>query len=244
VRRLSASALLNVWEQGLAASSAERALALLGAACPETAPEELAGLSVGQRDARLLTLREWTFGPRLVCLMSCPECSQRLELAFDAADLQAASGEALVGEMSLSVDGHEVRFRLPNSGDLMAISERQDGEDGRQLVLERCVLAARHRGKEVAVDQLPSDVLEAIVERMAEADPQADVQLALSCPDCSHEWQATFDIVTFFWQEINAWSQRILRQVHVLASAYGWHEAEILALSPERRQIYLEMVGA
>jgi hypothetical protein len=243
VRQLSASDLLNVWEGGLAASPVERALALLGTASPETAPEELAGLSVGQRDARLLTLREWTFGPRLVCLVNCPECGERLELAFDAADIQAASGEELAGEMSLSVGGHEVRFRLPNSGDMMAMVERQGGGNGRQLVLERCVVAARRKGEDVAVDQLPSEVLEAIVERMAEADPQADVQLALACPDCGHEWGATFDIVAFFWQEINAWARRTLRQVHVLASAYGWREADILALSPERRHIYLEMVG-
>jgi hypothetical protein len=35
-----------------------------------------------------------------------------------------------------------------------------------------------------------------------------------------------------------------LREVHVLASANGWSEAEILALSPQRRQRYLEIVTA
>jgi hypothetical protein len=75
---------------------------------------------------------------------------------------------------------------------------------------------------------------------MAEVDPQADVQLAMACPACSHEWQLTFDILSFFWNEINAWASRILDEVHTLASAYGWREADILALSPHRRQLYLE----
>lgn len=76
-----------------------------------------------------------------------------------------------------------------------------------------------------------------------QADPQANVQLNVSCPACSHQWQMTFDILSFFWTEISAWAQRILREVHVLASAYGWHEADVLAMSSMRRQCYLQMVG-
>ena len=78
---------------------------------------------------------------------------------------------------------------------------------------------------------------------MAQADPQADVQLALSCPVCGHKWQTAFDIVSFFWSEINAWAARILREVHILAWGYGWREADILALRPWRREVYLEMVS-
>ena len=57
-------------------------------------------------------------------------------------------------------------------------------------------------------------------------------------------WRAVFDIVTFFWSEIEAWACRILREVHILASAYGWCERDILALTSARRQFYLEMVQA
>jgi hypothetical protein len=96
----------------------------------------------------------------------------------------------------------------------------------------------------VAVDLLPADVLGAVEDQMAAADPQADVRLALSCPACGHQWQEVFDIVSFLWGEVQAWALRLLREVHTLASAYGWSEADILALSPQRRQMYLEMVGA
>ena len=69
------------------------------------------------------------------------------------------------------------------------------------------------------------------------------LELALSCPSCRHQWQATFDIVSFFWSEINAWAHRSLQEVHTLALAYGWREADILAMSPWRRQFYLKMVS-
>jgi hypothetical protein len=79
---------------------------------------------------------------------------------------------------------------------------------------------------------------------MEEADPLAAIQLALSCPECGYQWQATFDIESFFWSEINAWANRTLHEVHALASRYGWCERDILAMSPWRRQAYLNMVHA
>ena len=85
-----------------------------------------------------------------------------------------------------------------------------------------------------------ADVVDAIVAHMAQADPQADIQLSLVCPQCGHQWQAAFDIASFFWSEINAWANRMLREVHILASRYGWSETDILAMSPWRRQFYLE----
>ncbi|HEX2516118.1 MAG TPA: phage baseplate protein, partial [Chloroflexota bacterium] len=39
-------------------------------------------------------------------------------------------------------------------------------------------------------------------------------------------------------------ARRLLREVHTLARAYGWREAEILALPGRRRQTYLDLVGA
>ena len=77
---------------------------------------------------------------------------------------------------------------------------------------------------------------------MALVDPQADVQLALSCPACGQQWRATFDVVSFLWDELDAWARRLLREVHTLASAYHWREADILAMSRWRRQYYLDLV--
>jgi hypothetical protein len=90
---------------------------------------------------------------------------------------------------------------------------------------------------------LPDSVIQAVLERMGHADPQANLEIELSCPACSHNWQETFDIVSFLWSEITAWAIRILREVHVLASAYGWREADILAMNPRRRQAYLELIS-
>jgi hypothetical protein len=42
---------------------------------------------------------------------------------------------------------------------------------------------------------------------------------------------------------METYARRLLYDVHALASAYGWSEDEVLAVSPARRRCYLEMAG-
>ena len=88
MRPLSAAMLLNVWERGRGEDGTGRALGLLAAACPDSARADLAQLPVGERDARLLTLREWIFGPRLAGLAACPACGERVEMDFEVEQIR------------------------------------------------------------------------------------------------------------------------------------------------------------
>jgi hypothetical protein len=244
MRALSAADLLTVWERGIGQSLVQQGLLLLAASFPETPPEDLAHLSIGQRNGRLLSLREQVFGPKLISVAVCPSCSNELQLTFNAAEVRTRIGEMTSELLTLALDDYEVSFRLPNSNDLLAIAgNKEDISTSRGLLLTRCLLEARHKGIGQQVEQLPQNVVEAVMEQMAQADPQADVQLNLDCPECGQSWSVAFDIVSYFWGEIHAWAQRILRDVHLLASAYGWREADILTMSPQRRQCYLEMIG-
>lgn len=215
---------------------------MLKALCPETPQEALEGLSIGRRDSFLLTMREMLFGSRLEALARCPACGESLELRFKVEDIRVAQEPEPVEELSVEFEGYQVRFNLPDSRDLAAVGGQKDAESGRLLLLGRCILSASEGDSPRRAADLPASVIQAVVERMAQADPQADVHLALTCPRCDHRWSSVFDIASFIWREINAWAFRILREVHALASAYGWREADILAMSPCRRQIYLEMV--
>ena len=237
LRALSAADLLDTWEQARAQPPHQRALVLLAAACPESPPAALAQLSIGRRDAILLTLREWAFGPQLRSLATCPGCGEQLALAFDAADIRALPAD-MPAELTTDVDGYCVRFRLPNSLDLAAIAGSADTTMARNNLLARCLIAVEPAG------ELTDALAAAMAEQMALADPQADVQIALSCPACTRQWLATCDIASFLWDELDAWARRLLREVHTLAAVYHWHEAEILTMSPWRRQYYLELVQA
>lgn len=242
MRPLTASELLRVWEQALPQPLITRLLLLLAAAWPEQSFQTLAELSIGQRDGYLLTLREWTFGPELVCQATCPTCGERLELRFNVAEIRVEPSSEPAQSLSLQAAGYEVSFRLPSSLDLLALIDFSDPADTQQRLLERCLLVVLHNGQPQPVQRLPEAVTTAVATRMAQVDPQADVQLTLSCPACSQLWAASFDIGAFFWAEINAWAYRILREVHLLASAYGWSETDILTMSPWKRQFYLKLI--
>ncbi|MEQ8961015.1 MAG: phage baseplate protein, partial [Coleofasciculus sp. C2-GNP5-27] len=167
----------------------------------------------------------------------------RLELNFQVDDIRITPSPEYPEELSVNSGEWDVRFRLPNSSDLLAIAAYSDPTVAQQVLLKSCLLSVGEQGEVRSVNQLPASAIEAVVAKMAEADPQADVQLALSCPACAHQWQSAFDIVSFFWSEIDAWAKRTLWEVHTLAYAYSWREADILAMSFRRRKLYLEMVG-
>jgi hypothetical protein len=240
MRALSAAELLDVWERGLAQAPAVRALTLLGAAS-DAPPDSLATLSIGERDGLLLTLREWLFGSELLCIASCARCGENLELSMKAADLHVAP--AGPSDFTLSMDGYEVDFRVPNSHDLEAIANCRDLTAGQLLLLQRCLNKIDRTGESVSAEQVPDVVIEALSERMEQSDPQANLELTLTCPLCDHEWQRVFDIETFFWKEIGAWASRLLNEIHTLASAYGWSEIDLLNMTPWRRQVYLNLIS-
>jgi hypothetical protein len=261
MRALTAQELLDIWERGFAMTPVQRGLAFLTEACPEMTSQALAELSIGQRDDLLLSLRERLFGAQVSGLATCPKCGERLELNFRVSDIRVAKngkGDKGQGEgefpnpyplspgsypLSLEFPGFMVHFRIPNSLDLATIAGNQDLDQSRKMLLECCLKSVDAQGSPVAPSDLPMEVIEAVQERMAQVDPLADIAFSLTCPSCSHQWQLLFDALTLLWNEINAWAYRILREVHILASAYGWREADILSLSPWRRQAYLDMVG-
>ena len=140
--------------------------------------EALARLSVGRRDAHLLNLRDWAFGPQLAAVASCPRCGERLEMEFRTSDVRVEAEAEPSESWALEVAGYELRFRAPNSLDLLAVAGRRDVAEARQQLLERCLSDVTRDGAPVAVAQLPDEVIAVAVERIAQADPQADVRLA------------------------------------------------------------------
>jgi hypothetical protein len=165
-------------------------------------------------------------------------------LTFSVASIQGAPGGGDAQDSLTAIAaGYEVQFRLPNSLEVLAIAHAPDVTLARRVLFDRCVLRATRDGNTVPASDLPDEAVSAVAAQMALVDPQANIQLALTCPACAHQWLAAFDIAAYLWAEVDTWAARVLREVHILASTYGWREADILRMSPLRRQIYLEMIG-
>ena len=244
MRELLAPELLEIWERGSAQPPTERALTLIHAARPDLETDALARLTIGRRDGILLSLRESTFGRRLTAVTSCPDCREQLELSFDLNDIRLSdSSLESAPPVTLVVGDYELRFRLPDSHDLIVAAAAGDVDSGRQILIGRCLLAAQTTNEEPVSDHLPAEILELVEQEMLKLDPQANVQVELECPSCRRGWTSAFDILAFFWSELDAWAQRLLVEVHKLASAYGWRETDILSMSAVRRNIYLNIVN-
>lgn len=239
--------LLRVWEEHQRSHPILRAIGALAAAVPERGWDGWVRASIGERDRALLTLYERLFGSDLHTTATCPRCSERLESEFTAGDIRS-NVAAPSDTLTLRERGFSIDYRLPTSEDLMQVAaDRSSSSSGETrdvaLLLRRCV-TARHNETPVDPSVLPDDLVERIANAMAEHDPDADVRIALECPGCGHAWDLQFDIVSYFWSELDDWAQRTLADVHALASAYGWTESTVLDLTPVRRRIYLDMVGA
>lgn len=210
------------------------------AGCPSThwaaaLLDDAEALDVAALDARMVELHRRRFGPLLEARTRCGECGEELELSLPAGELAAeASGEAPLG---VSAAGLELELRGPRPDDLAAVAAEPDSERARALLAERCVVAG-------AEGPLPPEAVDAIAEALAALDPVGGSRLRLTCPACGREWEEALDIPWIVGSELTSEAERIAAQVHALAFAYGWTEAEVLSLPAARRRRYLELVTA
>lgn len=233
-----ADSLLDTWSKARREPPLGRTLALLQLAAPGADLEQLAALPIGRRDARLLAWRNSILGHELRCLMRCPACGLDGEFSLDSRALVRVAEVA--AEPVVEREDYRVELRPINSSDL---AQAGAAASSRRL-LERAIVRAERAGQRVSSTELPDSVLDAIEQQLLALDPLLELQLALTCPGCAHAHATYFDVAEFVWAEVADTAQRLLREVDVLARAYGWSEREILALSASRRQLYLEQVGA
>jgi hypothetical protein len=242
MRPLTGGELIELLDQASTLGPVERALSLLAKASPERTVDDLAQLSVGGRDRMLLQLREWTFGPRMAAVLRCPACEASLEINFDTADIRFGDAVPMAGPFELHVAGADLAVRLPTSLDLAALDGCADVTAGERRLLERCIWT--NGGDRFEDELLTTEIQDAVDQLMAQADPQADIRLAATCPECDKGWLALFDIASFFWKEIRGFANQLMLDVHTLASTYGWAERDILAMNAWRRQRYVAMAQA
>jgi hypothetical protein len=235
VRDLAPADLLAAWERGWARPLSDRAIALLDAT---DRPGSLDELSVGQCDARLYAVRAQLFGDDLALVGRCPVCGERVDVELSLSAV--APDPDLVPDSSVIVEheGRRVECRVPSNADFRALAARGSQLSARDVVARCRVPEPRSDPDDDLDDRLVSEVL----ERLVETDPGAHVCLDVTCP-CGATWAEPLDIRTVLWDELGTWVTELLHDVHHLASVYGWSEAEVLALSPWRRDWYRRAVG-
>ena len=128
------------------------------------------------------------------------------------------------------------RFEAPNGRHEEALA-RMPGAPGPRALLAMCGLsstaredASRFSGRDIAN----------IAGRLDAICPDVADELTLDCPFCGASTRARLDPLTFAFPR----ERLLLREVHRIARAYHWGEAEILTLPAARRRAYAELIRA
>ena len=238
---LSAADITRLCEWGTDKHDLDRAVALLRVASPGADAEQLSLIPIGQRDERLMRLRSRHFGHTFDMTVRCPKCETSLEFSMDMDALIQDTPEP--GVRVIEYASGAVQYRLPNSRDMAAISGIKDPSVARQALLGRCLRATDTAGAPAPPSAVPTSVVNDVVSRWANEDPQADITFKLTCASCKHKWRSVFDILSYFWRELEIYSQRLQDEVHLIAGHYGWEELAILSMTPERRKRYIDLIG-
>jgi hypothetical protein len=259
---LSSSDLLRIWERAATCAPAARPLAVLAEVLPDVAPETLWSWSLGRRDAWLWTVREALFGREGTARVACP-CGRDLEVALRTDELRTGlPADATPARCRLDVGGFSIELRRPDSSDLLAAAGCADAAAARECIVRRCIRAARDgsdvssgmassgtpsseavSSEAVSSETLPADLVAALAPRLAALAESDETLLTAVCPDCHAESRIAIDAAEFVLAEITTAAARLFEDIHCLARGYGWNEAEILALPPLRRRVYLELLA-
>lgn len=207
----------------------------------EPGAAELRGLTVGDRETLLLSILKALTGGSVDCLVGCPACGERLEVGLELDRLLLGPygrWEQAYEETVETESGRwRVTFRLPTGGDQEEVASLAlaDLERGTAALLRRCLLDV-----EPGLDgaDAPASLAAAISRRMADLDPQAEVELVSACPECERRILAPFDALAFLTQMVEGGRAALIGEVDLLARAYHWTEDQILAVPRRRRREY------
>jgi len=239
---LSAQRILEVWELGVSITAEARTQALLGLLAPGLSEQALTELVLGERNMNLLELRRQLFGSTLQAYVKCTACGEALDLEFGVDELGFSSIHNVSEINSISTGSISAQVRLPNGHDLIALESLNDIKDGRHLLFSRCVQDLHRDEVTIDLNELDENELDQLEMAISELDPRMEIMFDLRCPQCAHRWQSPLEISSFLWHEYDVYARQLLETVHILASTYGWAEADILAMSERRRQFYLERI--
>ena len=223
--------MLSFWETGSRQSPLDRGvLALHAAGVPAS---QAADLPLGERNRVLARLYREHFGAVLEGFTQCTKCGEKLEFHFD---LQQVADAPPIEASQLVVVGRW-KFSLPTSRTLaMALNGGEEASAGNRL-LAHCL-----EEPVGAVPDWSDEEMAAIEEKLVKADSLAEIQIGFKCPECGADFEDALDIGSFLWSEIENAARQLFDDIHLLASAYGWTEDEVLSLSSMRREAYVRRV--
>lgn len=230
---LSAAQLIALWEPSSAAPAHQRLEPLLAVLHPGEAIDRD---TLGARNRRLLALHAALGDGPIEARLRCDQCGTDNSFAVPAADILACPVPDPAVRVGIRVGSRRLTFRLPCMADLKAVAAC-DPDEALGSIVARCTIG---RG----ADAVPAAALARLSARFEALDPAARIVVDLGCAECGSALRASVDLAEFVATAVDRLADQLQREIHLIASAYGWTEREILALPPSRRRRYVAMIAA
>lgn len=228
--------LLEAWDQASVAPVAGRGAVLvqLAGLCPDL--DSVLDLGVSECAALAALAHATAFGREVAGVITCSSCGELLSAQVSLPNAEELLTAATAGPRQAVVG--EFTVRAPTTRDLLAAAATPDR--ARAVLLSRCV---RHGdGSPVDPAQLTQEEA-SLLDEAAEAITAATMTtLCARCPACGEQVRAALDTAAVLWDRVDIAAPALMEEVAVLARAFGWSEADLLAMPAARRAAYLERV--
>ena len=208
--------------------------ACLEAAGRPPAEETLLAWPVSHRLQGLLAVTIATRGEHWVMTATCsePSCGASMDLPLSLNAFRRSADPAVVP--CALPDGRSIDLAVPTGADQLAWLAAGDASPS--AILGRLTTLPDD------VDAIRPDWLEAIEAALDRADPLTTQEIDTVCPECGAEVSFELDLEARCLALLAAEQPGMLDDIHALATAYHWSEAEIMAIPPSRRRKYLARI--
>ncbi|MCW3476057.1 hypothetical protein [Limobrevibacterium gyesilva] len=191
-------------------------------------------LTLADHDRLLAAVFDALYGDQVEARTICAACGERLEITLSLTAFAAALPDVTADIAGPHADGTFTlpdgrRIRPPSVADL-ANAARGGGAASLRAA---CVIAGDPEADPEALDA----ALEAAAPALAR-------DVSATCPHCATTQPVRFDLAAFLVAALARERPFLLRETHLLARAYGWSHAEILALSRDDRRALARLCEA
>ena len=141
-----------------------------------------------------------------------------------------------------------MQLRRPTGGDQLEWQRRSydDLEHARAAMLDSLLggadVPSRGSNDGRPAERQARDLADTLDRQLEEFDPLVAFSIHSRCPHCELESDFPIDLEDLALQELERIQRRLFHDVHQLARAYHWSEAEIFNLTPQRRARYLQLL--
>ncbi|MGH1491157.1 MAG: hypothetical protein ACRBK7_17480 [Acidimicrobiales bacterium] len=200
-------------------------------------------LSLGTGDRLLLALAEELTNQPIELTVDCPACGEMSMISISASEVAEHSPRT-----GLLGPGQGVRE--PTYQDLLELPAGD--EQAVRTLGRRCYIGPAVSDVDLEpdvdfdpdIDLVPDIDLDAVLAALDEVDGSLAGPLEAACFECGSPILVEADMQRLALRRLRLYAEAIDRDVHLLASVYGWELATIQALPVARRRRLVQLIEA